>query len=864
MVEDEAHHIVLINTMFCGMFRLPALPELLIGMDCSDAKENIKEMFNEPSQFKGSLDAASLGRGMLKGLEFGLQDGRTLALDYIPIYSGNIYKGQLWKFEDITTKKQTESNLLRLSQVASSNENGIIFINRSGRISWANEAFCRLSGYSREEADGAKPISLCAGSLTGRQELKTLMECFSEGKNFDLEMVYYRKDGTYFWSRIRGQMILDEKGDSSLYFAMVEDISAEKQTREQLELLSLIARKTFTGVFITGSDNTIVWVNEAMENMQGYASTELLGKTPAIFTGVATNQLTHANLVAQVAKQEVFKTEIILYKKSGESFWAELNGQPIYDADDNYKGYIVMQADISARKSVTESVRRRKEKYRGIISNMHLGLLELDQAERIQVANQSFCDMSGYEMEELTGNISLAGIFGKIDTTLKDIKTALLTHGTSGSFEIQVYNKQGEERWWLMSTAPKYTENNIPDGSIGIFLDISNHKKLEQDLIKAKQVAEESSKSKQHFLGNMSHEIRTPMNAVLGMTNLLGKTNLNEKQSFYLDNIQSASENLLVIINDILDLSKIEAGKVNLEKISFEPSAILHKSIQVLKHRADEKNIVLKIGECDEQLAAVLIGDPFRTQQILLNLLSNAVKFTDTGSVTVSCKVLTDTVSSQLLQFTVIDTGMGMDVEFVKNIFAKFSQEYDSGKRLHGGTGLGMSICKELVELMKGTISVESRKGIGTNVTISIPFEKGDPVALPDAEKIHTDASLLKGRRVLIVDDNEMNRLVASTILELYGIIISEAENGQEAVAAIRANQPDLVLMDIQMPVMSGFEATRVIRSEISQTLPVIALTANAIKGENQKCFEQGMNDFISKPFKENDLVSMLLKWLAK
>lgn len=863
LVEDERHHIVLINTTYCAMFGLPALPDLLMGMDCSNAVESIKDVFKEPEQFTGRLYAAGAGRHMLKGLEFELTDGRILTLDYIPIYSGNTYKGQLWKFEDITTKKQTESYLLRLSQVASANDNGIVFTNRSGRISWANEAFCRLTGYSSDEAVGANPITLCAGSLTGRQELKTLVECFSEGRNFDLEMVYYRKDGTYFWSRTRGQTILDEKGAGALYFAMVEDISAEKQTREQLELLSLIARKTFTGVFITNSNNTIVWVNEALENMQGYTADELLGKTPAIFTGAATNEVTHAYLLAQAAKQEVFRSEIILYKKTGESFWAELNGQPIYDSDDNYNGYFVMQLDITARKSVTEAVRRKKEKYRGIISNMHLGLLELDRADRIQVANQSFCEMSGYEMEELTGNLQLSVFFDIIDNKLKEIKTSLLVHGMSDCYEIQVYNKRGEERWWLMSAAPKYTEGNIPDGSIGIFLDISNQKKLEQDLIKAKQAAEESSRSKQHFLANMSHEIRTPMNAVLGMTNMLGKTSLDQKQSFYLETIQSASENLLVIINDILDLSKIEAGKVSLEKIAFEPAAVLHKSIQVLKQRADDKSIRLEIAECDAQVAPVLIGDPFRTQQILLNLLTNAVKFTDTGTVTVSCKVLSDTISSQVLQFTVVDTGMGMDVEFVKNIFTKFSQEYESGKRIHGGTGLGMSISKELVELMGGSIAVESRKGIGTKVTISIPFEKGSSV-LPEAEKVHTDSSLLRGIRVLVVDDNEMNRLVAATILGLYGVIITEAENGLLAVEAIKANQPDIVLMDIQMPVMSGFEATRVIRNEISLTLPVIALTANAIKGENLKCLEQGMNDFISKPFEESDLVSLLLQWLPK
>jgi len=360
----------------------------------------------------------------------------------------------------------------------------------------------------------------------------------------------------------------------------------------------------------------------------------------------------------------------------------------------------------------------------------------------------------------------------------------------------------------------------------------------------------------------MSHEIRTPMNAILGMSNQLAKTQLNSKQLFYLDTINSASENLLVIINDILDLSKIEAGKLSLEKIAFEPKEMVKRAMQVLLHKAEEKGLVLTNTVFDETVSAVLIGDPYRLNQVLLNIITNAIKFTEKGGIDISVEIVKDSKESQLIRVSVTDSGIGMDEQFVKNLFEKFSQEDASVTRQYGGTGLGMSICKELLELMDGKITAESQKGVGSNIYFEVTFPKGIAADLPSKDAFIVNESMLAGKTILVVDDNEMNRLVATTILNNYGAATVEAANGKESIDYLSSKMVDLVLMDVQMPIMNGFEATKIIRSSISKDLPIIALTANAIKGDNEKCLAAGMSDYMSKPFKEEDLLKKIGKRL--
>ena len=531
---------------------------------------------------------------------------------------------------------------------------------------------------------------------------------------------------------------------------------------------------------------------------------------------------------------------------------------PIY-TNKIFKGNLWKYTDVTADKNAESALRIREEKYRSIIDNMNLGLLEVDTEEKILFANQCFCDMCGYEMEELLGKRA-AQIFAKGENIelMERKNEERKRSGTSDAYEIVIKDKRGRVRWWLVSGAPRYNDNGDLVGSIGIHLDITDQKQLEVELTAAREQAEESTRSKELFLANMSHEIRTPMNAILGMSNQLFKTPLNKKQLFYLDTISSASENLLVIINDILDLSKIEAGKLSLEKIAFEPREVIKRAIQVLSHKAEEKGLILGNSFFDSKASPVLMGDPYRLNQVLLNIISNAIKFTEKGSVDIQLSILKDTRISQTVKVDIKDTGIGMDEFFKNSLFEKFSQEETSITRQYGGTGLGMSICKELIALMEGEILVESEKGVGTCISFVVNFIKGVVKDLPSKEKFIADESMLSGKKILVVDDNEINRLVATTILNNYGAETVEAGNGAESIEYLKQHQVDLVLMDIQMPVMNGYDAAKIIRKEISDKLPVIALTANAIKGDNKKCIEAGMNDHIAKPFKEENLLKMI------
>ncbi len=528
-----------------------------------------------------------------------------------------------------------------------------------------------------------------------------------------------------------------------------------------------------------------------------------------------------------------------------------------------YKGNIWTYRDVTERKLSDLAVKLKEEKYRHIIANMNLGLLEVDNEELIQFANGSFCQMSGYEIADLIGKHASALFTRQEHHPIIAGKSELRKKGISDTYEISVLTRTNEQKWWLISGAPLYNDSGELIGSIGIHLDITDQKMLEFELHEARAAAEQSARAKETFLANMSHEIRTPMNAILGMSRQLEKTILNKQQHIYLNTITTATDHLMVVINDILDISKIEAGKMNLERIGFSPTDVVRHILQVMQPKADEKGLELG-SSTGPGISPVLIGDPHRLNQVLLNLASNAIKFTEKGGVTISCATVAREGQNQTVRIRVKDTGIGMDEQFLENVFEKFSQEDRTTARKYGGTGLGMSISKQLVELMGGTILVKSVKGSGTEVILTIPFLVGTDADLPEAKNNVINSALLKNQRILLVEDNEMNRMVVTTMMEDYHADITEVTNGEEAVELLRRETFDLVLMDIQMPVMNGFEATEIIRRTLRLDTPIIALTANAIKGERERCLKLGMNDFVSKPFEEQELVKTIASCLQK
>lgn len=408
---------------------------------------------------------------------------------------------------------------------------------------------------------------------------------------------------------------------------------------------------------------------------------------------------------------------------------------------------------------------------------------------------------------------------------------------------------------------PIFTEEDFM-GAMWQFRDITLEKKHEQELKDAQQKAEASAKSKEIFLANMSHEIRTPMNAIMGMTNLLEKTKLGGKQKSYLEAIKISSEHLLAIINDILDVSKIEAGKLHLEHIGFELYKIIADSIQSLMYLAASKSVSLSYT-IDGRIAKVLMGDPVRLEQIFLNLLSNAIKFTHVGSVEINCKLKEETADKQVILCEISDTGIGIEEEKLDIIFESFTQADASTTRHFGGTGLGLTITKQLVEMMHGHISVKSKREEGTTFTLEIPFQKGAITDLPEKKKKQDEYRSLRGIRVLMVEDNKWNQILGTAILENWQMEVHTAENGHDALDKLQKNIYDIVLMDIQMPKMGGVEAAKVIREERKMNIPIVALTANAIKGDREKYLDAGMDAYISKPFDEEELFHTLSSLLG-
>lgn len=402
-------------------------------------------------------------------------------------------------------------------------------------------------------------------------------------------------------------------------------------------------------------------------------------------------------------------------------------------------------------------------------------------------------------------------------------------------------------------------------------LDITNSsleekvKQRTEELELAKIKAEESTKLKSNFLANMSHEIRTPINGIIGMTYLVKQTELDDRQLNYLYQIETASNNLLNIINDILDFSKIEAGKLNIIKISFDMNDIIDNIKSLLELKAIEKGLKFNIFYSDSN--SNFYGDPLRIEQILINLINNAIKFTNKGSVTLSILYL----NNDRVKFSVKDTGIGITAEQQSNLFQSFIQADGSTTRKYGGTGLGLSISKQLVELMNGTIHLESEIDKGSEFIFEIELPRLDEVNIKKSSdnsalnNLEKEMLTLKGSNILLVEDNETNSLLILSLLEASGMKIDSAMNGKIAVEKYKQNQEkyELILMDIQMPVMDGYEATKQIR-EIDKNIPIIAITANAMEKDRQRSKSVGMDEHISKPIDIKKLYTILLKYISK
>jgi PAS domain S-box-containing protein len=504
-------------------------------------------------------------------------------------------------------------------------------------------------------------------------------------------------------------------------------------------------------------------------------------------------------------------------------------------------------------------------KFQSFLESVPDAIIIVNKEGNIQYSNTQTEILFGYEKDEIIGN--------KIELLMPSRFKEAHQHHRQGYIANPKVRKMGEG---MQLFAKHKNQSEFPveislsklDTEEGFLVcasirDVSNQKRIEKELTEAIIKAENAVKSKQQFLSNMSHEIRTPMNAIIGFTKVILKTDLTPKQKEYLTAIKMSGDTLIVLINDILDLAKVDAGKMVFEKAPFKLSLSISTMLHLFETKIQEKNLEL-IVKYDQKIPEVLVGDAIRLHQIILNLVSNAVKFTTEGKIIIGVRKLTEVNENITIEFSVADTGIGIETKKIDKIFENFQQAHSQTSRIFGGTGLGLAIVKQLVEAQGGSIQVESEVDKGSTFSFVLNFKKANGATVLDNQITELVDNDIKGVKVLVVEDVELNQLLMKTLLDDFGFESDIAGNGKIAVEKLEKNKYDIVLMDLQMPVMNGFQATDYIRNTLQSSIPIIALTADVTTVDLEKCTEVGMNDYIAKPVDDRKLYSKIVGLIKK
>ena len=521
---------------------------------------------------------------------------------------------------------------------------------------------------------------------------------------------------------------------------------------------------------------------------------------------------------------------------------------------------ICVYSDITERKQAEAKLKESEDRFRTMADASPVLIWTMDASGLSAYYNKTFLDFIGVSKSEDIADWGKIVHPEDIKVTFDTINSAI-TQRRSYALELRLLRADGQWRWVLAQGNPRMGVRNEFLGFVGSSVDISERKLFEIELIDAKILAENATKSKQQFLSNMSHEIRTPLNTILGISNVLLKTEINAKQKEFLQSIKTSGNSLNMLINDILDLAKVDAGKMTFEKQPFEIRPFITLILHSFDLKIKENNLVL-IKKYDSQIPSILLGDSLRLNQIILNLLSNTVKFTPHGKIILTVKLLHEDEEKVTLEFTITDSGIGIAADKLNSIFNLFEQAELSTANTYGGTGLGLAIVKQLVAAQGGSISVESKVGEGSTFRFNLPFGKTNVKS--EEEEMPTLASKFTNLRILVAEDVALNQLLIKIILSDFGFEYEIAENGKVAIEKMQTNRYDIILMDLQMPEMNGFQATEYIRKTLKSPIPIIALTADVTTVNVSKCKEFGMDDYISKPINENLLYNKIMELVRK
>ncbi|WP_164891116.1 PAS domain S-box protein [Botryobacter ruber] len=667
-------------------------------------------------------------------------------------------------------------------------------------------------------------------------------------------------DGTHYYE---GRFL---KYSETAVMAIIRDNTEERkateEVKEKTEFIRQVLDTSPNLIFVKDGCGKLILVNQGFASLYNKTQQELTGLPLATIHPVAEEKEFYQevddlvrNDLREIRVQEQFTT----YK--GEILWLDTVKKPLITPNGEVH-VLGISTNVTDQILAKKRLEKSEKKYRDLINYSQAFVITHDMEGNLISVNPYAVANLGYSEEKLKGTNLKALIPPKHQENFTSYLELLRQKEVvDGIFSVLT---SGGKLKYLFYHNYKVQEHGEQVYIICFAQDITDRMLAERALKKAKEAAEESARVKENFLANMSHEIRTPMNGISGMTNLLSKTNLDETQQNLVKIIRQSSDNLLIVINDILDITKIESGKIELEVIPFNVTETLQAAYQTFFYKAEEKEINYLVNPAELKQPMVL-GDPYRLNQVLLNLIGNAIKFTEEGSVKISNRIVSETEDEITLEFSVSDTGIGIPENKLKKVFEGFTQAYSNTTRKYGGTGLGLSICKSLVEMHGGNLWVESKENAGSTFKFELTYPKCNEAFQPHNLKEETDFGMLKHVRVLLAEDNEVNIFLAKSILEGWNFEVEIAHNGKEAVDKVLEQHFDIILMDIQMPMLSGLDATlqiRALENKDKAGTPIIALTANAFKGDAEKYLHAGMNDYVSKPFDEASLYNKIVTQL--
>lgn len=792
-----------------------------------------------------SLILGDTAENVLKEL---IESGTVVRAQFAEM-NGVVYK--VFSFSELKTDSNLKDNELR--RIFIEMEDLYCRIALDGTIVDVTPSVLKFSGFTEDEVRGTSIFNYCTDPLQ-RDEL--LFKLGQEGKVTDFTIDLLKKDGRVFTVRGSIHTVSDSAGVPGYCEGIFSDISEEQRLAKEILKKNMFFREVLEGV----PDGVVTIDTEGMITGWNKEAVELFGWTAEEAVGEPVdNLITTATGKEEISSQGVIEGQVIRgfectrQGKSSLERKVSVSVAPIV-IDGKTQGAVGVYTDLSDRDSILELLRENEIRFRAITESAQDAVIITDADARISFFNASAERMFGYHQSETTGKrlhqlIAPEEYWEMIEMGLKQFQMTGQGMMIGRVVEMEGLRKNGTVFPVEISVSSFFLNGGWQ--ATGILRDISERKRIELELIEAREGALNATRTKSEFLANMSHEIRTPLNAIIGTTDLLWETDITPNQRNFLRISRNASDNLLNLINDILDISKVEAGRIELEEIPFNLYEDIEKTCETLALRAHEKGLELNCRIHPDTPGRV-IGDPSRLKQVIINLIGNSIKFTDKGEITLEVKPL----SEGTISFSITDTGIGIPEGKVEAIFMSFTQADSSHTRRYGGTGLGLAICTKLVELMGGKISVKSNAGSGSSFFFSCHLPEAESIELPD-RCLPVD---LTGKHILAADDNENNRMILKELLENRGASVDLADSGISALEMVRDTTYDLIILDYTMAEMDGYETVNQMRREqISTDSVIMMLTCNDSNSQIEKCRVSGIDRFIFKPVRRTELSKQIL-----